>query len=61
MRFPWYFARLAIGSAVVAVTLCLGCERKEKIIEIKTPGGGVEVERSLDDGEVDVRIERERQ
>ncbi len=41
--------------AVAFLALC-GCERKEKIIEIDTPGGRVEVERSLDTGKVDIEV-----
>jgi hypothetical protein len=33
-----------------------GCERKEKVLDIETPEGEIEVERSLDDGDVDVKI-----
>jgi hypothetical protein len=33
-----------------------GCERKEKILDIETPRGEIEVERSIDTGEVDVEV-----
>jgi hypothetical protein len=35
-----------------------GCEREEKVIDIETPAGDVEVERSLDDGSVDVKVDQ---
>ena len=34
-----------------------GCERKEKIIDVKTPTKRIEVERSKDTGKVNVDIE----
>jgi len=34
-----------------------GCERKEKVINVETPAGDVEVERNLDTGKVDVEVE----
>lgn len=37
-----------------AVLFSLGCENKEKVLDIETPRGQVEVERDRDTGEVDV-------
>ena len=39
-----------------ATAVFTGCERKEEILEIETPNGEVDVERSLDTGEVDVEV-----
>lgn len=36
--------------------LLSGCERKETILDIRTPDGQIEVERSLDTGAVDVEV-----
>jgi len=36
-----------------------GCERKEKVLDIETPGTDVEVERNIDTGEVDVETTRD--
>lgn len=33
-----------------------GCERKEKVLDIETPNGELEVERDKSDGDVDVEI-----
>jgi hypothetical protein len=33
-----------------------GCERKEKVIDIETPRGEIEVERTVKDRDVDVDI-----
>lgn len=43
------------GSALIA-----GCERKEKLVDIETPRGEVEVERNIDTGETDVEVNRDR-
>ena len=37
-----------------ATLFSLGCENKEKVLDIETPGGQVEVERDRDTGAVDV-------
>lgn len=38
----------------VAMLFSLGCENKEKVLDIETPRGQIEVERDRDTGEVDV-------
>lgn len=45
---------------LLATTCLLGataCQRKEKVLDIKTPGGGIEVERDKNSGEVDIKID----
>jgi len=37
-----------------------GCEQKEKVIDIETPAGNIEVERSKGSGNVDVDINVDR-
>ena len=37
-----------------------GCNQKEKVIDIETPAGNIEVERSKGTGEVDVDIKVDR-
>lgn len=53
---------LAAGVLMVAASLgsfgLTGCERKEKVIDIETPGADVEVERNIDTGEVEVETNR---
>ena len=41
--------------AVVAVS-AVGCDTKEKVLDIETPGGEVEVERDRDTGDVEVEV-----
>ena len=43
--------------AVVAGITSAGCDRKEKVIDIVTPGGEIEVERSTGTGKVDVDVD----
>lgn len=51
----------AAASILFAAMLLVGpgCERKEKILDIETPGGGVEVEKDEDSGSVEVDVESE--
>lgn len=37
-----------------------GCEQKEKVIDIETPAGDIEVERTKGSGKVDVDIKLDR-
>ena len=47
---------LVIGS-VITIT---GCEQKEKIIDIETPAGDIDVDRTKGSGKVDVDIKLDR-
>ena len=39
------------------MTFCLSsCERKEKVIDVETPAGSLEVEKNKDTGAVDVEV-----
>ncbi len=42
-----------------ALCAVAGCERKEKVLDIETPNGQIEVERSKDTGAVDVEVDRD--
>jgi hypothetical protein len=49
--------RITLAGALLVFTAGLsGCERKEKVFELDTPGGGVEIERSSD-GSVDIEVD----
>jgi hypothetical protein len=53
---------LASGALVVsvcfaAITLA-GCERKERVIDVRTPAGDVKVDRNIDNGNVEVNTTR---
>lgn len=45
------------GALLAAVALSIsGCENKEKVLDIETPGAQIEVERDRDTGDVDVEV-----
>jgi hypothetical protein len=56
----WLVALYLLVSCCAGVGVCAftGCERKEKVIDVETPGGDVEVERNIDTGAVDVEVEK---
>lgn len=55
--FTMFFAiPLVIGSVIFVG----GCEQKEKVIDIETPAGNIEVERTKGSGKVDVDIKLDR-
>jgi hypothetical protein len=51
-----------VASATVALSVCIGaasfigCERKERVLDVQTPEGSLEVDRNIDTGEVDVEV-----
>ena len=58
-RSRWLVALYLLASSFAGLGMCAltGCERKEKVIDIETPGGDVEVERNKDTGKVDVEVD----
>ena len=44
------------GALALAAALTVGCDNKETLLDVNTPGGGVEVERDRDTGAVDVDV-----
>lgn len=45
-----------ISAAFTAGLLAFGCDRKETVLEIDTPDGGVTVQRDVDDGSISVDV-----
>ncbi|QDU09810.1 hypothetical protein [Gimesia aquarii] len=43
--------------STVALTL-VGCDNKEKVLDVETPGGEIEIERNRDTGAVDVEVDK---
>lgn len=43
--------------AIASLCASVSCNRKEKVLDVKTPGGGIEVERDKKTGEVDIKVE----
>jgi len=44
--------------AMALLAAFAGCEKKEKVLDIQTPGGGIEIEKSRDG--VEIEIERKK-
>jgi hypothetical protein len=58
-RSGWLITLYLLASCCAGVGVCAftGCERKEKMIDVESPGGDVEVERNKDTGKVEVEVE----
>jgi len=50
----WISACL-LGLCLGAVSLP-GCERKERVLDVQTPEGSLQVDRNIDTGEVEVEV-----
>jgi hypothetical protein len=49
-----------LASALLLAACALGsssCDRKEKVLDVDTPGGGIQIEKDKKSGEVDIKIE----
>jgi hypothetical protein len=55
--FPLLISLPLVLGSMTAIT---GCEQKEKVIDIETPAGHIEVERSKGSGKVDVDLKVDR-
>jgi hypothetical protein len=59
--WPRFLERLS----VVVIATCLavfslsGCERKERVLDVQTPGADIEVDRNIDTGEIEVDVEED--
>ncbi|WP_442482480.1 hypothetical protein [Aeoliella sp. SH292] len=52
-----HYCPLASLSLIAVLGLAsTGCERKEKVVDIETPAGEVEVLRDVDNGDVEVDV-----
>jgi len=49
---------LAITLMFTAILTLGGCDNKEKVLDIETPGGEIEIQRDRDSGAVDVEVEK---
>ena len=47
----------SLTTCYAAITLA-GCERKERVIDVKTPAVDVKVDRNVDNGRIDVKADR---
>ncbi|WDQ17285.1 hypothetical protein [Rhodopirellula sp. P2] len=48
---------LLLTAAMVAGFIVTGCDRKETVLDVETPNGGVEVNRDIDDGSLSVDVD----
>jgi hypothetical protein len=49
--------KVTLGLSVcLGIASFVGCERKERVLDVQTPEGSLEVDRNIDTGEVDVEI-----
>ncbi len=55
--FPFWFCLPLVLGSLITIT---GCEQKEKVLDIETPAGNIEVERSKGSGKVDLDINLDR-
>ena len=55
-----YSGTILVGSLTALLLISLGCERKETLVDIDTPGRSVEVERNLDNGNVEIKVDEKR-
>jgi len=46
---------LAIGISF-GVLAPIGCERKERVLDVQTPEGSLQIERNVETGEVEVEV-----
>jgi hypothetical protein len=51
------FHAALLAGLLSLVALGAGCDRKEKVLDVETPGGSLEVERSRDTGEIEIEAE----
>lgn len=49
-------SRVLIGGSALFFGLT-SCKQKEKVLDVDTPGGGIQVERDKKSGEVEIKIE----
>jgi hypothetical protein len=54
------FVRFAMIMIFAVGALMLGgCQRKEKVLDVKGPGGEIKVEKNVDTGQVDVKVKKD--
>jgi hypothetical protein len=52
---------LSIATSALLLTLLTfatpSCDRKEKVLDVDTPSGGIEIERDKKSGEIEMKVE----
>ncbi|MFH1299446.1 MAG: hypothetical protein ABIK07_00195 [Planctomycetota bacterium] len=57
MKRIWVHTLAALLMFTPAFTM-VGCDNKEKVLDVETPGGKIEIERDRNTGAVDVEIDK---
>ncbi|MCA9012960.1 MAG: hypothetical protein KDB01_24580 [Planctomycetaceae bacterium] len=52
-----HHSRFAMSVLCLSIAGLTGCEQNEKVIDIETPAGDIQVERSKDSGKLDVDVD----
>jgi hypothetical protein len=58
IRIKYFGLRMFPLVACLGVLACTGCERKERVVDVKTPSTTVTVDRGVESGKVEVNAER---
>ena len=62
-QIPLMKIRSVALTALLLAAFALGgtsCKRKEKVLDIETPAGGIEVERDKKSGDVEMKVEEKK-
>lgn len=60
-RFNRLSRNLLLLAGVAAMSIGVtGCERKERVVDVKAPGIQIKVDRDKDSGAVDVNVDRDK-
>tara|TARA_R110002111_G_scaffold153375_1_gene220241 strand:+ start:233155 stop:233343 length:189 start_codon:yes stop_codon:yes gene_type:complete len=57
MKSIWVHT-IAVLLIITPAFTMVGCDNKEKVLDVETPGGQIEIERDRDTGAVDVEIDK---
>ncbi len=57
LMIPLKFVFTGTFAAISCLFFTVSCDRKEKLLDVDTPDGGIKVERDKDTGEVDIKVE----
>ncbi len=52
-----FYRNVLVVCSLVCFTAVMGCETKEKIVDIETPAGTIEVNETTDSGAIEVNVD----
>ncbi len=53
------FQILSIALIALCCSFSTGCDNKQDVLDVETPGGGIDIDRDKDTGEVDVDVDKD--